>query len=222
MAYTYETRNVTHGDQKAWFAKVIQDPETGEITYGDALEFTGVRAVTAEFKEDVSDFYADDQVHISLRGVKTCDGSIVTYQLRKQFLVDHLGKATTTAGALLDTGDHANFVFGYMETVTDAFGGNTPEWRILTNVQASAPTGGSVTDENQIKPKELTVPITAKPNQAVLDSKNRPVTEITWRDVDGDATALIELMFGDSPEATVQDVIDVALGNADITDFLSA
>lgn len=110
--------------------------------------------------------------HVRLQGKKSTEGSITTYQIPKQFMIDHLGKklTTSTPPALIDTGVNANFIWGYAETVTDEFGSEVEEFHIWTNVKASAPKGSTTTDESSATPKEIEIPCTASPNNFILDS----------------------------------------------------
>lgn len=215
MTFTYDTREVTHGNQFGFFAKISQNEETGNLEFGTPYEFTGLRGVSFETKQDSNPYYADNVEHIRLQGAKSTDGSITAYQIRRQFLLDHLGKELTTSipPALIDTGSNSNFLWCYAETVTDQFGGEVNEYHIWTNVQASAPKGESKTDEDKVEPKEIEIPCTASPNSAIVDSKGKAITEFVWRDdKTGTVKAQIDSLFGDEPTMTVETLLASALG----------
>lgn len=168
MPYTYEPREVSHGDAFSFFCAITQDIETGEVVFGTPYEFTGLRATSFETSQESNVFYADNVEHIRLSGIKSTEGSITTYQIRRQFMIDHLGKLLTssTPPALLDTGTRKNFVYGYAETITTQLGSEFDEWHIWTNLQASPPSQETATDEDAIEPKEIEIPVTASPNTA--------------------------------------------------------
>lgn len=216
MAYSYEKREVLHGNAYGFFSKISQDAITGDVIFAAPYEFTGLRAVSFEVSQDSSPYYADNVEHIRLLGAKTIEGSITTYQIRKQFLVDHLGKKLTDSipPALLDTGTQSNFLFCYAETVTDQFGGEVKEWNIWTNVQASAGiTNESATDEDAVEPKEIEIPVTASANMAVTDSEGKAVSNIVWRDDEnGTVQSLVNQLFAETSPMEIAEFIRTALG----------
>jgi hypothetical protein len=212
--YSYDKREVSHGNQFGFFSK-ITSTETGEIEFGTPYEFTGLRATSFATTQDSNPYYADNVEHVRLMGARTTEGSITTYQIKRQFMIDHLGKKETAATppALIDTGVQANFLWCYAETITDQFGGEVNEWHIWTNVQASAGiTSDTATDEDSVEPKEIEIPVTASPNVGVLDSDGKAVTEIVWRDdTTGTVKTLIDSLFSTTP-TTIKDFLDKALG----------
>jgi len=215
MAFQYDKREVSHGNQFGFFAKISSTP-TGEIEFGTPYEFTGLRATSFATTQDSNPYYADNVEHVRLMGARTTEGSITTYQIKKQFMIDHLGKKETTATppALIDTGIQSNFVWVYSETITDQFGGELNEWHIWTNVQASAGiTSDTATDEDSVEPKEIEIPVTASPNVAVQDSDGKSVTEIIWRDDStGTVKALVDSLFSGTTPLSIAEFLDKALG----------
>jgi len=215
MAYSYDKREVSHGNQFGFFAKISSN-EAGEIEFGTPYEFTGLRATSFATTQESNPYYADNVEHVRLMGAKTTEGSITTYQIKKQFMIDHLGKKETTATppALIDTGVQSNFLWCYSETITDQFGGELNEWHIWTNVQASAGvTSDTATDEESVEPKEIEIPLTASPNTGIQDSDGKAVTEIVWRDnADGTVKALVDSLFSDTEPMEVSEFLDTALG----------
>lgn len=215
MAFNYDVRQVTHGNRMGFFAAMTVNPETGELAWSTPYEFTGLINTSFETTQNSDVFYADDMEHIRLLGNASTEGTITTYQIREQFAINHLGKKKTSSGALLDTGAKGNFLWAYRMTDTTQFGTNIPVWRIFTNCQASAPTMETETDSDSVTPMEIEIPITCSPNPAVLDEDNNAVTEINWKDVDGEIQTLVDGMFGEAPTTTVQDFLDAALGTGD-------
>lgn len=216
MTYTYDKREVTHGNAFGFFAKISQ-AVSGGLEIGKPHEFTGLRANSFETSQESNAYHADNVEHVRLQGAKTTEGTITTYQFPEQFVLDHLGKTKTssTPPALIDTGVNSNFVWGYAETVTDAFGGEVEEFHIFTNVKASAPTSSSKTDESSVEPKEFEIPCTASPNTFIKDSKGKPVTEIVWRDdSEGTVRGKIDKLFDESEPTTVLDLITEAITGA--------
>lgn len=181
MVREYETREVTHGNAWGAFATITKDETTGDVTFGTPYVFTGLRANNFETTEESNPFYADNQEHIRLSGAKSTEGSITVYQIPRKFLTDHLGKKEMTNGGYTDTGIKKSFVWQYIETVTDEFGNETEELHVWYNVKASAPTAGSNTDEDTAEPKEIEIPVTASPNNAVLDPDGKAVSEFVIR-----------------------------------------
>lgn len=215
MAYQYETREVAHGNRFGFFAKISQNESTGAIEFGTPYSFTGLRATNFETSQESNPYYADNVEHVRLQGAKTTEGSITTYQIRREFLLNHLGKKLTnsTPPALLDTGRNTNFLWAYAETVTNEFGDEVDEYHIWVNVKASAPTGETATDEDSVEPKEIEIPLTASPNNGILDSDGKAVTEIVWRDdKNGTVKALIDDLFGTTPAKTLSELIATAIG----------
>lgn len=221
MSFDYQTRIANHGVSYAWFSKITADPVTGVVTFGNPLEFTGLRGCNFETSQESNNYYADNVVHISILGRATVEGDLTAYQIRQEFMTDHLGKKLTTSSppALLDTGSRSNFVWCYAETVTDQFGNEVFEYQLYTNVQAGSPTGEAVTDEEAPEPKEFTIPVTAITNPEVRDIDGKEVTVITWRDdLNGTVWNLMQRMFGVSADLTVNEFIDTALGKLKIAE----
>lgn len=218
MTYKYDTREVTHGNAMGFFAK-ISKTESGELDLKKPYPFTGLRKTSFETSQESNAYYADNVEHVRLQGKKSTEGSITTYQIPKQFMIDHLGKklTTSTPPALIDTGVNANFIWGYAETVTDEFGSEVEEFHIWTNVKASAPKGSTTTDESSATPKEIEIPCTASPNNFILDSDKKPVSEIVWRDTDkGVVRAKFDKLFASSTPTKLIDFINEALGTTAI------
>ena len=216
MSYKYETREVTHGNANGFFAKIAKT-DAGLLDLKKPYPYTGLRGTSFETSQESNPYYADNVEHVRLQGRKTTEGSITCYQIPRQFMVDHLGKKLTNSvpPALLDTGLNANFIWGYAETVTDEFGAEVEEFHIWTNVKASAPKGSTSTDENSATPKEIEIPCTASPNNFILDSEKKPVSEIVWRD-DSKKTvrAKFDKLFDESAPGKLIDFINGALGTA--------
>lgn len=218
MTYKYDTREVTHGNTTGFFAK-ISKTESGTLDLKKPYPFTGLRKTSLETSQESNAYYADNVEHVRLQGKKSTEGSITTYQIPKQFMIDHLGKklTTSTPPALIDTGVNANFIWGYAETVTDEFGSEVEEFHIWTNVKASAPKGSTTTDESSATPKEIEIPCTASPNNFILDSDKKPVSEIVWRDTDkGVVRAKFDKLFALSTPMKLIDFINEALGTTAI------
>lgn len=214
MTYQYETREVTHGNATGFFAKIAKTV-SGELDLQKPYPFTGMRGTSFETTQESNAYYADNVEHVRLQGRKSTEGSITAYQIPKQFLIDHLGKKVTNSvpPALIDTGVNANFIWGYAETVTDEFGGEVEEFHIWTNVKASAPKGSTVTDEASATPKEIEIPCTASPNNFILDSEKKPVSEIVWRDdTQGTVRAKFDKLFATKSPTKLIDFIKEALG----------
>ena len=214
MTYQYDIREVTHGNARGFYAKIAKT-ETGKLDIKTPYPFTGLRGTAFETSQESNAYYADNVEHVRLQGKKSTEGSITTYQIPKQFMIDHLGKKLTnsTPPALIDTGVNTNFIWGYAETVTDEFGAEVEEFHIWTNVKASAPKGNTATDETSATPKEIEIPCTASPNNFILDSEKKPVSEIVWRDDNkGTVRAKFDKLFVESSPTKLIDFINEALG----------
>ena len=214
MTYQYDIREVTHGNARGFYAQIAKT-ETGELDIKTPYPFTGLRGTAFETSQESNAYYADNVEHVRLQGKKSTEGSITTYQIPKQFMIDHLGKKLTnsTPPALIDTGVNTNFIWGDAETVTDEFGAEVEEFHIWTNVKASAPKGNTATDETSATPKEIEIPCTASPNNFILDSEKKPVSEIVWRDDSkGTVRAKFDKLFVDSSPTKLIDFINEALG----------
>ncbi|WP_313449198.1 phage tail protein [Streptococcus parasuis] len=214
MTYKYDTREVTHGNANGFYAKIAKT-DAGTLDLQKPYPFTGLRSTSFETSQESNAYYADNVEHVRLQGKKSTEGSITTYQIPKQFMIDHLGKKLTnsTPPALIDTGVNNNFVWGYAETVTDEFGAEIEEFHIWTNVKASAPKGSTATDETSATPKEIEIPCTASPNNFILDSEKKPVSEIVWRDDSkGTVRGKFDKLFADNSPGKVIDFINEALG----------
>lgn len=214
MTYQYDIREVTHGNARGFYAQIAKT-ETGELDIKTTYPFTGLRGTAFETSQESNAYYADNVEHVRLQGKKSTEGSITTYQIPKQFMIDHLGKKLTnsTPPALIDTGVNTNFIWGYAETVTDEFGAEVEEFHIWTNVKASAPKGNTATDETSATPKEIEIPCTASPNNFILDSEKKPVSEIVWRDDNkGTVREKFDKLFVKSSPTKLIDFINEALG----------
>jgi len=183
MGRDYEAREVTHGVSFGAFAKIKAATSTGKLdTTIEPAIFTGLRGVSFDTTQDMSSYYADNVVHVKVRGNKKVEGSIKAYQIPRAFLVEHLGfKEVAATGALLDTGSAANFIWQYIETVVDEFGVEVEQLTIYYNCTAGAPTAESKTDEESTDPKEFEIPVTASPNSLVLDEDGKAVTYLQIR-----------------------------------------
>lgn len=181
MVTKYDTREATHGGSRAFFAPIVRDEDTGAITFGAPSTLTGWRKSSLEPSQDSNPYYADNVEHIRLQGIKTIDGSMTMYQLSETFMLNHLAKKKMPNGAIVDTGTYKSFALGYVETVDDEFGNQTEELHVWYNVKASSPTAETSTDEDSPEPKEFEVPLTASPNNGVLDDEGKAVTELVLR-----------------------------------------
>lgn len=214
MTYQYDIREVTHGNARGFYAQIAKT-DTGKLDIKTPYPFTGLRGTAFETSQESNAYYADNIEHVRLQGKKSTEGSITTYQIPKQFMIDHLGKKLTnsTPPALIDTGANTNFIWGYAETVTDEFGAEVEEFHIWTNVKASAPKGNTATDETSATPKEIEIPCTASPNNFILDSEKKPVSEIVWRDDNkGTVREKFDKLFVESSPTKLIDFINEALG----------
>ncbi len=178
MPLKYDTREVTHGTSRGFWADITRDTSTGAVNIGTPQAFTGLNDVKIETKQDQSSYYADNVTHITLNGNPQTTGDLTVYQFPKAFVTGHLGKKAMENGGLTDTGNYKSFVFGYVETVTNEFGDETELLHEFFNMQASAPTGESKSDEDKATPVEFDIPVTASQNNGVLDSDGKPVTEL--------------------------------------------
>lgn len=196
MAYTYDTREVTHGTSYGAFAEIVEStttPGTLDTTI-DPKEFTGLRGVSFETSQESNAYYADNVEHIRLLGAKTIEGNITCYQMRQEFLTDHLGFKLSSNGGLTDTGVAKNFIWQFIETITDAIGNEYRQLTVYYNVKASAPTAEAATDEDTVEPKEFEIPCTASPNDLVKDADGKAVTMYQLRET-ANNKALIDLAY---------------------------
>lgn len=172
----YETREVTHGVSWGAFAPIAKGLDGKLDSTVTPKVFTGLTDVKFDIKQDSTAFYADNVTHVTLRGNKVVTGTLTAYQITRDFLKNHLGYKEAATGGLLDTGPMANFIWQYIETVTDEFGVEFEQLSIYYNVSSSFPTGESKTDEDKPTPKEYSMDLTASPNTLVLDEDGIAVT----------------------------------------------
>lgn len=189
----YETREVTHGNSWGAFASITKN-EAGEVEFGVPKIATGLRETSFETSQDSSPFHADNQEHVRLNGAESTEGTLKFYQLSKDFLTNHLGKKLMPNGGLTNTGLQKSFVWQHIETVTDEFGEEYEELNVYYNVKAGKPTAASKTDEESVEAKEFEIPVTASPNNAVLDDEGKAVTHFSIRKTTSNA-ALFELAY---------------------------
>lgn len=211
MTRQYDTREVTHGISWGAFAKITKTAEGKLDTTIKPKVFTGLRGTSIETSQESSASYADNVEHVRILGKQTNEGEITCYQIAQQFMVDHLAKKLVKeTGALLDTGTRLNFIWQYIETVNDEFGGEIEQLCVWYNVKAGAPTGSSATDEDGIEFKEITIPVTASPNSLVLDADGGAVTNLILRKTDENAPlfdlAYNQIIMPDTLVTTVPEV----------------
>lgn len=177
--YNYDIREITHGNKQAFYAEVKYDEKTGEYSYGEVKPLTGLRSVSIETSQEDTNFYADDQVHMTLKGAKTTTGSITLYQIPKDFVVNHLGKTVDANGALIDNGPYKSFAFGFLETKENEVGAVTEVLHLYYNCKATHPSLSSTTDEDGVTAKELEIPLTINQSFNVVDGNGKAITEVT-------------------------------------------
>ncbi len=197
MNFTYDTRKITHGNAYGAFAQIVEStttPGTLDTTQVPAA-FTGLREVSFETSQESNKFYADNTQHIVLLGNKTDEGEIKCYQFPKTFVTNHLGFKESSNGGLIDVGTFKNFIFQYIETVTDQLGNDRRLLTIFYNLKASAPTAESASDEDSVTPKEFTIKCTASPQPWVVDAATgKAVTMFQLEETDTNS-ALIDLAY---------------------------
>lgn len=197
MNYTYDTREVTHGDAYGAWAEIVESTTTpGTLdTTGVPKVFTGLRGISFETTQESTAYYADNVEHTRILGNKTDEGTITCYQFPQAFATGHLGFKLSSNGGLIDVGTYKNFIFQYIETITDALGN---DWRLLTiyyNLKASAPTAESASDEDTVTPKEYTINTTASPQPLVVDADTKKaVTMLQLRETSANSK-LIDLAY---------------------------
>jgi hypothetical protein len=194
MAYTYATREVTHGTSYGAFASITTKADGTLDTSVKPTEFTGLRGVSFETTQESNPYYADNVEHIRLMGAKTVEGNITAYQIPQSFLVNHLGFKLSQNGGLTDTGVAKNFIWQFVETITDALGNEFRQLTVYYNVKGSPPTAEATTDEDSVEPKEFEIPCTASPNDLVTDMDSKPITMLQLRET-ADNSALIDLAY---------------------------
>lgn len=194
MSYQYDTREVTHGTSYGAFAEIIKLPDGSLDTTVVPNEFTGLRGVSFETTQESNAYYADNVEHIRLLGAKTIEGNITCYQMPQAFLTNHLGYKLSSNGGLTDTGISKNFIWQFIETITDELGNEFRQLSVYYNVKASAPTAAAATDEDTVEPKEFEIPCTASPNGLVLDADGKSITYFQLRET-ADNKALIDLAY---------------------------
>ncbi|MCK1203045.1 hypothetical protein MXZ84_10770, partial [Streptococcus uberis] len=74
MTYTYDKREVTHGNAFGFFAKISQ-AVSGGLEIGTPHEFTGLRANSFETSQESNAYHADNVEHVRLQGAKTTEGT---------------------------------------------------------------------------------------------------------------------------------------------------
>lgn len=190
----YETREVTHGNSYGAFAPIETNSDGTLNTDIVPTIFTGLRGVSFETTQDSEAFYADNVEHIRLLGIKTIEGNITAYQIPQSFMVNHLGYSIAPNGSLIDTGIQKNFIWQFIETVTQNDGTEVRQLTVYYNVKAATPTAEANTDEDTITPKEFEIPCTVSPNHLVKDSNNKSVTYMILRETTANS-GLIDLAY---------------------------
>lgn len=179
--YKYDTREVTYGNSHAAYALITTDPSTGLMTFDKPKELTGMVSVSFNKSKNASSIYADDITHMSLKGNTQVSGTIVFYQLEKNFYLKALGNTEHPDGLITDTGATQNFAFMYLQTIHDQYGKETPKLIIYYNISAGAPTGESTTKTDSVSAKQFSLPMTALPNPALIDGQTNE--EITTAEI---------------------------------------
>lgn len=179
MAYQYDKREMTHGNKFGGFAEIKVTSEGKLDRSVPITPFTGLRSSSFETTTEQTKFYADNQVHMTVNGAPVTEGSITCYQFKEKFAIDHIGFKKMENGGLTDTGIMKAFIWQYIETVTDEFGGETDKLNIYYNVKAARPQDVSNTDEESVEGKEFEIPCTASPNSLVVDEDGDPVTHFS-------------------------------------------
>lgn len=176
--YKYDTREITHGSAYGGYASIVIN-EDGTLDETQPVKaFTGLTSVNFEVSQESTAFHADNVEHVRVSGAKSTEGSIKSYQFPKAFVLKHLGKKETKNGGLIDTGSNEAFIFQYIETVTDEFGKDRRKLNIYYNVKATAPKGESTSDTDSVSPTEFETPVTASPNNAILDENGKAITSL--------------------------------------------
>jgi hypothetical protein len=197
LDYTYDTREVTHGDAYGAFAQIVEStatPGTLDTTVVPAV-FTGLRGVDFESTQETTKYYADNVEHVRVLGNKVTEGTITCYQFPKAFATNHLGFKESSNGGLIDVGTFKNFIFQYIETVTDALGNDLRLLTVFYNLKASTPTAVAATDEETATPKEFSIACTASPQPLLVDSgTSKAVSMFQLRETSTNG-ALIDLAY---------------------------
>lgn len=194
MAYTYDTRQVTHGISKGAYAEIVTLSDGSIDTTIVPKSFTGLITVSFETSQDNTPFYADNVEHIRLSGAKSIEGTLTCFQFSKDFATNHLGVKESSNTMLLDTGSNKNFIFQFIETISDDKGNTKEQLTIYYNVGASAPTAEATTDQDSVSPKEFEIPVVASPNSLVLDESGNSVTYATIEKTEANQ-ALFDLAY---------------------------
>ena len=95
--YKYDKREITHGAQNYAYAPMVE--KGGQLdTEQEMKSLTGVINSNFETSQESSQIYADNQVHMTLYGNVTTEGTLTMYQFPKDFVLNHMGKEETTNG----------------------------------------------------------------------------------------------------------------------------
>jgi len=141
--------------------------------------FTGVTECGFETSQDSQEIFADNQIHMKASGASKTEGSIKGFQLPEDYLINHLGYVELeNIGGYTATDNQRNFVWQYIELITDEMGNQSRQLVIFYNVQPSPPKESSKTDTDKVEAKEFEIPCSALPNSMVRDPKGRAITSV--------------------------------------------
>lgn len=181
-------RKGDHGTQNLFIYPI------DEGAYLDGLEQLGLRGVTRESEQEITNFYADNTIHLQIKGTQSQSGEITLYQIEDEIYTSILGYKQQPNGALTDNGQSKNFGLAYAKLRTTADGDTLYVINVVFECTASAISKEDVTDEDAVELVEYIIPYTGKESSFVYDA-------------DGDRLSYMEFVM---PEGTSeQDVIDL-------------
>lgn len=169
-----DRRELVHGTDQCYYNTIFPNG------FSQRKRLLGMRSFSSEVEQTIDNYFADNVVHLSLKGTKTVSGELVFYNdvrlaQNMDFAINHLGYRKNSNGSITDTGNSKNCAVSFLETVTTELG-DVRQLITYYNLTLSSPTYESVTDEDSASPAEFTIPFTANPSSFALDDNGKECT----------------------------------------------
>jgi|WetSurMetagenome_2_1015567.scaffolds.fasta_scaffold39228_4 hypothetical protein len=140
------------------------------------IEQLGSRGVTRDVSQEITNFFADNRIHLQVPGAKSTSGEITAFQFDEEVYTEILGFHKNANGGFSDSASLGNFGMAFATKMLD---GNKQEWykvMCLYDNTATEPGMDIVTDEDAGELTELVLPYTGKQSDFIKDDKGNPVS----------------------------------------------
>jgi len=153
---------ITYGLKKLMYAKKTVG-EDGAITYAEPVAIPGAYEINLPASGGTTKVYGDDITYVKMTANQGYEGSFTCYELPESFLADILGQAKNDDGVVVEKADAIASEFALMgEFSTEE--AKTKRW-VLYNCSASRADFASKTKEENPEANQISVPITATPQE---------------------------------------------------------